>query len=515
MRYPERIDARAAFGKCSCEEEIDFYTDDYEKYFFDQAPFNKEILDPVSYLIVGRRGSGKTSLTQYLNFQDTILDSLHIDVDEPSAYEDVLTQVADSGAQDFEVALKRVVKIWELLIWSLIFDRLGIEPSHASLILSEKEVFVEKTAAKKIKIILERLNRMSPERYESLPFDVTEQMESEEFKIMRARALSVSEDTPLLISIDSLERYSVRNEGMMRATAALIEAACNFNTKFSSVGIHVKIFISDEIYPFLSETAISNTLKYIKDPVFLRWRPKDVIRLIAFRYYLFLSKRDFQVPPMSDGDWQDFKVIRDKIWYPFFGRRIINRKGIEENSFAYVLRHTQMRPRQMIEICNSMARISIGRREFPQFHPETLRSAIEQREKHLASEVVNSYTKVYENVGSIVDALHGLPIMLLGKALDKVAQRTASQWPSGEYSPYKFRQLVAELGIVGSVRKHNEETGIVEADFEYNEDDRLPLQTDQLCVFHPMFVRKLAIKNPRSLIVYPFPDHPDFESMAG
>jgi hypothetical protein len=71
---------------------------------------------------------------------------------------------------------------------------------------------------------------------------------------------------------------------------------------------------------------------------------------------------------------------------------------------------------------------------------------------------------------------------------------------------------VAELGIVGKVRKKSEEAGIIEADFEYAMQDRLVITNEDECVIHPMFYSKLqVVKN--GYVVYPFPDHEDYENL--
>ena len=75
----------------------------------------------------------------------------------------------------------------------------------------------------------------------------------------------------------------------------------------------------------------------------------------------------------------------------------------------------------------------------------------------------------------------------------------------------KFRQLVAELGIVGSVRKVDLKTRIITADFEYNQEDRVTLNDRTDCVIHPMFYRKLTINTSQSWIIYPFPDREEFK----
>jgi len=104
-----------------------------------------------------------------------------------------------------------------------------------------------------------------------------------------------------------------------------------------------------------------------------------------------------------------------------------------------------------------------------------------------------------------------------GNWLDIIAKKTASEWNqyNQEYSSHNFRTLVAELGIVGRIRSKSKLEGysLIEADFEYFQRNRLMLQNDDECVIHPMFYKKFNIKIDKSLIIYPFPDHPEFDKL--
>jgi hypothetical protein len=109
------------FGEASCEAEKDILGKDYSKYFFEHAPFNSDSVDPNTYLIVGRRGCGKTSLAEYFKFQHQISDAKCIDVDEPNVYAAVSRKVADLMNYPSEVSIPKISDIWEYTIWCLIF----------------------------------------------------------------------------------------------------------------------------------------------------------------------------------------------------------------------------------------------------------------------------------------------------------------------------------------------------------------------------------------------------------
>jgi hypothetical protein len=496
------------FGEECCEDEVQIFRGQYTHLFFQHTPFNDQALKPERYLFVGRRGSGKTSLAHYLTFQKKVPHAKCIDVDEPKVYEIVLARIAECAARTSELAMPRIVDIWEFLIWSLVFDELA---SSDSTIASARLVTTnERTASSLIREILKHLlSLFLRDTTNELSDDLEAFLTSGLYADAQKRALQITESRPLFIAIDSLEKYAVSNEPMMRATAGLIECASRMNRRYAHYGIHVKAFISAEIFPHLEESAVSNPSKYIRKPVYLHWRPKDLMRLASWRLNEYFHKHEeYRQYYRSDVNWENSKDVLDKVWIPRFGEYVVNGNSLKERTFPYVLRHTQLRPRQFVILCNAIADTAFDRGRFPDFSRDILVSAIQENEQGLAGEVLNSYSKVYPNVGDIVRALEGLPMVFDGKLLDRVGGSTASQWPNGDYSQFGFRRILAELGIVGRVRSETDRN--VAADFEYAIESTLTLPQHTRCVIHPMFFEKLGIKSTHDVIVHPFPDHPDF-----
>lgn len=507
---------RHPFGEECCEAEIEILKDSYSDYYFMSAPFNSAAIDPDTYLIIGRRGSGKTSLSQYFKFQNTIKNCRCIDVDEPNVYYDVLSKVSELAATSNEVAIPKIVSIWEFVIWSLVFEEYK-DVNEVVRAASHVYSGEKKGPAQLVRALLRSLlNACLGKGGDKFSDDLEEYISSPLIQNAKSEIRKLTNRTPVIVAIDSLERYSVDDEGMMRSTAALIQCASNFNIALSGNGIHVKVFVSAEVFPYLCESEISNTRKYVRDEKYLHWRPKDLVKLVCWRFYKYLSLHgQMAQESRHEIDWDKFSDVLEKMWVPYFGADVVNGAQVAEKTFPYVIRHTQMRPRQIITLLNAIARDSKADKNFPNFHTgKTIVTSVRRAEKSLATEVINSYSKAYKNVGKIVDALTGAPMLFKGSELDKRAHLTASEWPQGNYSPSNFKQLLAELGIVGRVRKWDTALGVIEADFEYALEDRLPLLSGDDCVIHPMFYEKLRINTAsHRAIIYPFPDHPDFDDV--
>src|ERR1700751_4908327 len=109
------------FGQADCESEVKLLRD-YTEIYFDETPFNLPAILPETYLIIGRRGSGKTALSQYLSFQKVIDDPIYIYVDEPAVYQQVLADIAARASESRDIAIPRLAKIWRYLIWCVVFE---------------------------------------------------------------------------------------------------------------------------------------------------------------------------------------------------------------------------------------------------------------------------------------------------------------------------------------------------------------------------------------------------------
>jgi hypothetical protein len=498
------------FGLADCESELaELDIDQYRTVYFGNTPFNDAALDWRTYLIIGRRGAGKTALSHYFSFQTTIRNSLVIDVDEPKEYQRVLTQIARRAADTPEVAVPQAAEVWTYLIWCLIFEN---TKAHSKAI---GDACIPCEQGKKqshtgflntaIDWLLARF-RDSTERDEEKVLNSL--VEADNFKEATAEVLNYANAHPIFVAIDTLEKYDIADAGLINAIVGLVEAAARFNVSYAKRGLHLKVFVSGEIFPYLMEVALQNPLKSVKHPVHMLWRAKDLLRLIAWRYHRFLQKNSLLLPQSRVRiDWDDPKDVLTKAWIPYFGHSLKNKRGTAEHTFSYVLRHTQMRPRQLIVLCNTIAERAARSGTFPVVNNNDLIRGVENGEQQLATEIVNSYSRVYDGVADIVRALTRMPASFLGSELDRRAPESAAHWHKGGYSPSAFSRLVVELGIVGRVVKESR-SGYLDAEFEYSQRVSMRVTHRDKCVIHPMFFGMLDIVQPEEAItIMPFIVH--------
>lgn len=500
------------FGEISFETEYERLGEQWDNYFFEHTSFVKSSLLSETYLIVGRRGSGKSSLVQHFAHQDKYKNADCINVGKSENYNAELFDVASKIPYSQELAVQKIKNLWDFVIWQLIFKKLSEEDR-----IIKQAIQVDKStpsASNFIKLMLKGLlSKYDVSTGDNIIDLIFSKVDDTVIEAAKKRVLEKVSKNPLFIVIDSREQYAIKNQYEMWATSALVQSASDFNVKYSFKGIHLKVCIADEIFPYLQERYITNTLKYIRNPLYMLWRPKDLMRLACWRLFKYLQVNKMTSLKEEEIDWDSHKSLREKIWEPHFGKTLKNRRGVIERTFPYILRHTHLRPRQLTLVCNKIARIGKQKGEFPYFSEATIKEGVLQSEAELSNEIINSYASVYEKARDIISSLQGLPIEFEANELYKAAHRTASHWEKNEYSPLEFIKLITELGIIGRKRGDTDPNSkIIKADFEFALRDRMFITERDTCVIHPLFYSKLNINrnNPSKCCVYPFPNNPEF-----
>lgn len=503
------------FGEVNFETEFQKLGEEkWEEYFFEHTDFVKQALLTETYLIIGRRGSGKSSLLQHILTQDKYPNSDYIDFGVAENYIDELLKIANNINLTQEIKVQKLVKFWDYIVWQIVFKKLADKDEEIKNGIHED--CSDPSIINFIKLLIKGLlNRNEVSHGDDMIEMLGKRTSERKYIDAKEKVLSILKGNPLYIVIDSREKYSVKDENEMNITAALIQCAYMVNLNYSSKGLEIKICVADEIFPYLKENHITNTLKYIQHPLYMYWKPKDLMRLICWRFFKYMKINAYTALNVTEVDWESYKDILEKIWIPHFGKEITNRRGVIEDTFPYILRHTHLRPRQLILICNNIARLAMSKNEFPIFSSETIRAGVLDSEIDLSDEIVNSYSAIYPKLGDIISALQGMNIEFKMKDLHIAARRSATYWEKGEWA--NFKSMVIELGIVGRKREDpHPNTKIIKADFEFALKDRLFMNENDTCVLHPLFYSKLNINrsNPSDFCVYPFPSGIEFDIIS-
>ena len=488
---PVEISGGEMFGDADVVTEIERLKNRSVELYLEDTRFSKQALDDGVYLISGRRGTGKSALSRYYSFQKQVPDVVHIEIPQNDAFPKIFSTIAREISTMHSTQIKEMAKIWEVVIWSLIREHLPSEKPTQHL--DKAENAVDRTPAGRFMAILGAISRSLELEKKSENVQTLVETTNVATAIKSITEQVAKSGKRIIVSLDTMEKYDAHDKALMMAIAALIEVASNFNLKCPS--IQVKVFLPGELFGYIEETILSAPAKHIRSPLHLIWSPSDLLRMIMWRFWKRLNQmRAIARLKQPKVTWSDAQDVYKRMWKAHFVKDISD-GGIRENSFQYILRHTQLRPRQMIKICNAIAARSDVDAFPPKFDEGAIRTGIDSEQGRLVADVISSFAESYPNVGHIVNVLAGTTAIISEEVLLKHAEMSRAYWPHGHYSPDAFRDLLAELGVIGRINaKKPGKASVVEAEFTYSTGDKIVIGRNEDCVIHPMFHRRLGTK---------------------
>jgi hypothetical protein len=498
------------FGFNASEKELEVLPE----LFLADTEFHKKAMDPLSSVVIGRRGTGKTALAHYYRFGKASYD-IYVDVDEPAVFSKVLEQLSKSMSNSMTI-VEDITKLWELSLWTSLMVEIcrdggnTLDGRKAAIDLYLRKIGVRPdTASQVMRAVLEGVAKLASPvggNAVELVYRIQDILTSPEFTGAKLSVLKILErGQRAVIVIDTLEQFQVRKSEMQYALGGMLQAVTRLALGTEHKNLHVKCFLPAEIFPYLVTSAVQNIAKTLEFPVYLHWRPKELLRLATKRIHSYmLAEHPKLARSVGEVDMSDAREVRNRVWAKYFPDKVTTRSGMEEDSFQYIVRHTQLRPRQVIWLCNAIAQNALDRGVFPRIEAQDIVQGVEKVEESLAAEVLNGYQTVYPGIQQIMASFRGQPNLLdTSSRLDQLASRTKNAWPVEfiNYDRYVFGQMACEVGIVGAVEGMTDR--VIAAEFEYSRKEPLHLNWDEPCAIHPLFYRYFRIKVRSDRIVYP------------
>jgi len=311
-------------------------------------------------------------------------------------------------------------------------------------------------------------------------------------------------DKRALMIFDSMDQYDIRTEAFNRTLAALIRFISKFNARQDQ--IRIKLVLPSEIYPEISR-ASANPLKDLVNVDQLSWAPTELQQIAAHRYRLFLElyDSDFAIE-LNDLDLNKSNIVRS-FWSRFFPETHHNGYGAPEDPMIYVLRHTQLLPRQFLlilqEIIIRSHRMTGGYRKF---ETKAVTGAIDDAESTIAREILSAFSHIYPIAEELCTPVFAnFPTVFSFEQLEdkwRKKGRPVAQALSPEFDTPQFAEMLVRMGIVGI--GHDETDRYYEGEFAY--DSLHPTNIGEghdLCL-HPIFSKQFnAAGNARKKAIIP------------
>jgi hypothetical protein len=188
---------------------------------------------------------------------------------------------------------------------------------------------------------------------------------------------------------------------------------------------------------------------------------------------------------------------------------ITNSLGLKETSLAYLIRHTQLLPREFIIIFNKAIKNSLLYTRSTSFIIDrAVVSAVEESEEILVANILAPYRTIYPKLIEACDSiLPNMSPICSNSDLDKVASQFKGRVEDDVSDPWR---TLYEIGILGEAQRENgkcvETERYIYAHFKFNSVQQINFSNTGTYCFHPLFSKKWGMMHNRRngmKLVYP------------
>jgi hypothetical protein len=508
---------------------------DYElKEAFVHTPQYEELMQRDRCFVAGRRGAGKSAHAMMLADKWDI----HVICSDPDSqferYQDIVDSLVERQRGGSTVNIQRCMQsLWAHTLRVLIFQTLVAHKSRLTqpdlaapyeAYLSERQVEASTLGQTLLQAFRPASERAAASTSET--FGLTLAAELGELEADRpARRLMDGLSAALggrrmLVLVDSLEKYAVYRREMQEGLSGIARAIVGIKAGKATSGIDIRFFMPAEIFEYISPEMPG---KMLGETVFLRWKFHHLLAVLTIRYLDMLRRNSLEpteklarlhtiVHECLEGE-QAMRTLRESFWYEngYLPSHITNHYGRQEDSFAYLLRHTQRRPRELIFVLNKIIDQANSRKELPRLSQEAVRLGLHHPET-LQFLVRDSLSPFFSPDLDMVDVarqiFHGHPRLFSGRDLLRWTKRLRDLGHLKDSDEEFVIQLLLRSGVIGLVEERRGSHYTV-ARFEYLMQDHLQLILEhkhQYCV-HPSVGDFFAMETPKDTpVIYPMPE---------
>jgi hypothetical protein len=322
------------------------------------------------------------------------------------------------------------------------------------------------------------------------------EMPSRSDALAAANNLLRSTNQRALFLLDSMDEYQIGDRAADRTVGALIRFVRQFNADYGQMA--VKIGLPSEIFPEI-QRACANPLKDMVRFDHITWTSIELARIAAHRYRLFLQLHDpDEYAHYGSLDFNRRGIVR-RFWSGVFDGGVRNAYGETEHSLTYILRHTQLLPRQLIAILEYVIKESCARTgSYRELKSELVDEAITKNETVLVAEIFSAYRYVFPEAERVCRALFGnFPTVFSYDELEnkwRQARRPSYSMENGGNIDFvSITDMLLRIGAIGVV-ENAPTSKYIEGVFSYNQ--LVPPNIGQgyaLCM-HPIFGRHFRCK---------------------
>jgi hypothetical protein len=294
-----------------------------------------------------------------------------------------------------------------------------------------------------------------------------------------------------VLLVDSLEQFPLDEPTMEKTVQGLLRCVGSFNQ--AERPFELRCCFPSELYPRLLKLS-ANPLKDFASQMVLHWRPYELLHLAALRYRTFIRLNEPKAfattfSHLDLADRQDLKTF----WAHVMPPTVRNRLGMEEESTAYLMRHTQLLPRHLLLYLNEISKRALrtNGRSF-RFSEDNIVEGIRASEHVLCHEIFSGFRQVMPHAEEACrGVLSELPLVFGKGNLHKIFNRKRRTLEHFEDHEEVLGNLL-RIGALGVVTNQTERYTL--ATFDYTISDNLHYRGDDDFCVHPIFLEQYRVR---------------------
>jgi hypothetical protein len=473
--------------------------DEFEPELYDRrVQLHLESMRHPPTFIVGRRGSGKTAL---LLSRELDHESLTVRLSTTEAFSQINSALTYLNER-VVVTVESAAELWDLILWAPIYVQLALskstrDPKDEYQIVwqgtkelrrisagapTPDDAVLSSMAGKVVEAIIEAGGLATTESLKDvihLGDHTTRQVQTAAAALLRARR------TPVFVLIDSLENVGEHIVRLRMTLQGLFHLVGSKKAERATGGYRIQCCFPSELWPSLNEMS-SNPIKDFAGRMSLQWQWRDLLHASSTRLTAFLMQ---EYP-------KDYERLRSdsalELFYEFFPDTVVNHQGATERAIAYILRHTQLLPRQLLLILNEALSQAIADSspKLPSVTEKHILEAVRKAEGILCPEIFSAHHYRHPEAQDIAAALIPyLPFRFNDAQLNKSCTMAGIRKTFG-YDTTSVRSMLGDIGIIGKFVGATEVYS--KAEFSYSVEGRLSLSPFEEFCLHPLFVRQFG-----------------------
>ena len=457
-------------------------------------------------IIVGRKGAGKTAYIEYAYFDDRKGYKYDYRLNLPSEkMYDLIGQIENTAKEESYYA-ENIAELWETIFLVLFFSHIRNKfgDSIKENIYNYLHSIGIKINNNEKEVLMDLRNTILAQTDNSI-IDINEYLQQDPFKKIKKEVHEImSKKQRAIIMLDNPENFPLKKKEFSKAVSGLLKYIGNANNTDDTVDI--RVCIPAEVYHEFRNCS-SNDLKDFRRQLKLHWKIRElfVMAMNRFRLYCELHMPDL-LERFDVEEFENFEQVQKALHkLNFFPEKITSRLGVEEYTLSYLGRHTQLLPRHLGILLNSIwsENKDEGNDMTKPFTEAIIRKGIEKAEASCVNIIFKAYESKWPNAKDCCNACfpeiqHVFPF---GELHTVFTRHGKQAFQSEDFN--EFKDMLIEIGAVGVVTNQTE--FFVEADFEYNVPDQLRTRHDDKLCIHPLFSGLWRTRTDRlKKSVYPY-----------